>query len=101
MGKKLIIGIIITAIILVLVSWSPWIIESYAEKRVLDAFNENWEGIMNGCGFNCNGCGLLDSHRTLFDYSVKIEYACGMLPIDSPEHHNIETKFVSFMGTIN
>ncbi len=88
-------------VILVLLAWSPWITKSYAENRVVEAFEESQKDIVDGCGFNCNGCGVKESQKTLFGYFVKIEYACGLLPSDSPEYHRTTTKFVSFIGTVH
>jgi hypothetical protein len=98
--KYLAISLSIIAI-LVLLAWSPWITKEYAENSVIEAFEESQIDVADGCGFNCNGCGVNESHRTLFGYSVTIEYACGLLPSDSPEYHQTTTKFVSFIGTIH
>jgi hypothetical protein len=81
-------------------AWSPWITKDYAENTVTRAFEESQKDIVDGCGFDCNGCGVKESAKTLFGYSVKIEYACGFLPSDSPEYHHTTIKFVSFMGTL-
>lgn len=101
MRTKNITIIIVALIILILLAWSPWITKSYAENRVVEAFEESQKDIIDGCGFNCNGCGVKESHKTLFGYSVKIEYACGFLPFDSPEYHRTSTMFVSFIGTVH
>jgi hypothetical protein len=87
-------------IILILIAWSPWITRSYAENKVVEDFEEKWEGIIDGCGFDCIGCGVTDSKRTLFGYVVIAEFACGMLPEDSPEYHVTGKYFVSFLGII-
>jgi len=91
----------IALMILLLFAWSPWITKSYAETKVENVFTSEWEGVMDGCGFNCNGCGITESSRTLFGYSVEIEYACGMLPADTPEYHRQDSIFVSCLGTIH
>jgi hypothetical protein len=70
------------------------------ENKVIEEFEEKQAGIVDGCGFNCVGCGVTDSIRTLFGYVVKIEFACGLLPEDSPEYHVNGKYFVSFLGVI-
>ena len=97
MNKSLIISLIIIVIIILLV-WAPWITGSYAERKVSQKFNEKWEGVMDGCGFNCDDCGVKESHRTFFGYSVKIEYECGMKVNND---HQIKDIFVSLFGTIH
>ena len=98
--KKFLIFVIIT-VLLILIAWSPWITNSYSEKMVSDKFTAEWQGVSDGCGFNCNGCGIKESQRTVFGVNIKIEYACGMLPSDSPEYHKIDNVFVSFLGTVH
>ncbi len=80
---------------------APGITKSYAENKVVKKFEGKNENISDSCGFNCDGCGVEESDKTLFGHSIKIEYACGLLPTDSPEYHRTATKFVSFLGTIH
>ena len=101
MNTKNITIIISALVVLALIAWSPWITNNYAENKTIEAFEESQKDIVEGCGFSCNGCGVKESQKTLFGYSVKIEYACGLLPSDSPEYHRTSTKFVSFIGTIH
>ena len=101
MVNKNILILIVSSVLLILIAWSPWITNAYSEKVVSDRFTAEWQGVMDGCGFNCNGCGIKESQRTLFGVNVKIEYACGMLPSDSPEYHKTDTVFVSFFGTVH
>jgi hypothetical protein len=87
-------------IILILLVWAPWITKNYAENRVVKDFMEKQEGIDDGCGLYCVGCGVKDSKRTFFGYVVKIEYVCGMLPPEgSPQYHFNESVFVTFLGS--
>ena len=88
-------------IVLILIAWSPWITKSYAESRVVKVFEEDQKDFDDGCGFNCDGCGVKESQKRLFGYSVKIEYGCGFVSPGYPEHHQIATKFVSFIGTVH
>jgi len=99
-NKKIIIASV-CIILLILLIWTPWITKEYAEGIVSQRFASEWQGISDGCGFNCNGCGVKDSHRALFGYTVTIEYACGMLPSDSPEYHRTNTIYVSLFGTVH
>ena len=96
--------LIITSLIilLILLAWSPWITKNYAETSVLKKFNQTWYGVNDGCGFNCNECGIKDSHKTLFGYIVKIEYDCGMTIYNpyinsKPKQDNI---YVSPLGQV-
>ncbi len=94
--------VIIAALLVVLSTmWAPWMTKEDATNTVVDRFAAEWRGVMDGCGLNCNGCGAKESHKTLFGVSVTIEYACGMLPSDSPEFHRTETVLLSFLGTVH
>ncbi len=86
--------------VLALILWAPWITKAYAEASTADAFVEAWLAVADGCGFNCGGCGILDSHRTVAGIFVTYEYACGLLPYDSPEFHRTGTAYVSLLGTV-
>ena len=73
---------------------APWITKDYAEETVSGQFSSKWQGVMDGCG-------VKGSYRTFFGYAVEIEYACGLLPSDSPEYHRTEELYVTFIGTIH
>jgi hypothetical protein len=92
-------SIIIFALLAGLFAWSPWITRKSAERRAVDSFNKAWESVADGCGINCEGCGAVSSRRVLFGVLVTIEYACGMIPADSPEYHRQSSVFVSTFGT--
>ena len=85
-------------LILGLLAWSPWISHSYAKERAVAEFELAWLNVADGCGFNCHGCGAIDVKKVAFGMQVTLEYACGMLPADSPEYHRQVDVFVSFMG---
>ena len=87
-------------IIIVLIAWSPWLTQTYAENRTVDAFNKSWEYVADGCGTHCTGCGAISSQRIPFGILVTIEYGCGMIPEDTPEYHERGTAFVSIFGTV-
>ena len=97
--KNIIITIIL--IVLTLLVWSPWITRDYAEKRVLEVFKENQKDIVDGCGFDCVGCGITNSGKEFFGYFVDIEYGCGMRPADRRDLNERSRKFVSFIGTVS
>ena len=98
-GKILI--VVLCVILFTLLAWAPWITKDYAERTVSQRFISQWQGVADGCGFNCDGCGVKESHRALFGYYVKIEYACGMPPSDFPVPHQTDEVFVSFLGTVH
>ncbi len=100
MTKERIALVYLLAGILVLLIWAPWITKSYAEARTTEAFITAWQGVADGCGFSCAGCGIQDARRTVAGYVVTYEYACGLLPYDSPEFHMTGTAFVSPLGTV-
>lgn len=96
--KKFIVlaGLIVITIFVALFAWSPWVTKIYAEKRVIEVFEDKQSDIIDGCGFNCEGCGVIDSHKALFGYSVYVEYGCGM-----KRYPFYAKKFVSFIGTVH
>lgn len=87
--------------LLVVIAWAPWMTPDRAESLVVEAFVSGWQGVIDGCGFDCEGCGAQRARRMILGYSVDIEYACGLLPYDSPEFHLTETAYVSPFGTIH
>lgn len=100
MNNRKIITIVSSILVLGILIWAPWITKGYAENVVYERFTDEWQGVLDGCGFNCEGCGVKESRRTLFGYSVQIEYACGMSP-DSQEYHQTDKVYVSLFGTIH
>ena len=90
----------IAVVVVVLVIWAPWLTRQVAEDTVIDQFNSIWDGVVDGCGFDCNGCGVIGTERTLLGYKVEIEYGCGLIPKDSPQYHQIDHAFVSVFGIV-
>ena len=86
---------------LALLVWAPWLPAQGAAARVEAGFAAAWQGVADGCGFNCRGCGVTAVRRRLLGYAVEIEYACGMLPVDAHEFHRTDTIYVSPLGTVH
>lgn len=101
MLEKTIIAIVISVIVMVLAAFSPWITEDFAEDRAIASFQDSQKGIEDGCGFNCEGCGAVQSENVMFGYKVWLEYACGMAEEDRKEDHQTKEFFVSFLGTVH
>lgn len=96
--------IFLWAVILALVvtlAWSPWLAGPRVEAIAENAFTRSWQGVVDGCGLDCAGCGVTSSRRALFGAVVEIEYACGLIPADLPEYHQQTTGFVSCFGTVH
>lgn len=96
--KKIV--VFVAAILLLLLLPSP-ISQGYAEFWAITSFEISQRGVVDGCGFNCIGCGVKESHKTLLGYMVTLEYACGLIPYDTPEFHRTRTVLVSFVGTVH
>lgn len=92
---------VLLLLLLALVMWSPWITKAYAEKQAAQAFTTSWQGVMDGCGLSCKDCGVKSSEKVWFGYRVQLEYACGMLPEDTPAYHRRAFGLVSFVGTVH
>ena len=101
MPSKFSSSILVALLLVMLFAWSPWLTQASAEVRAVRAFNNAWEFVVDGCGTNCNGCGVVSSQRLPFGVLVTIEYACGLIPADLPEYHEQTTAFVSPMGTVH
>lgn len=91
---------IIFVIVFGLFAWSPWIDEPYAKERAVAEFERAWLNVADGCGFYCHGCGAIDVGLYPFGKRVTLEYACGMLPSDTPENHQQADVYVSFIGKV-
>lgn len=92
-------SILFCLLLIGLLSWSPWLTDSFAEIRAVDSFNRAWQSVADGCGTNCNGCGAILTRRVPFGALVAIEYACGLIPEDSPQYHERAEIFISAFGS--
>ncbi len=92
--------LVVSALLLVLL-WAPWLTRECAERRLVDEFTAAWQGVIDGCGFNCQGCGVKELQRVLTGYAATIEYACGLLPSERPDFHETRRVHVSVFGTIH
>jgi hypothetical protein len=99
--KKIIFSVMGLVVIVSGLLFSPWVTESFAKQRAINAFEVQWKNVQDGCGFNCKDCGFKTSQKALLGRKVIIEYACGLLPSDSPEYHKKKELFVSFLGTVH
>jgi heat shock protein HslJ len=101
MRKKWFLFLVIILLIPVLMIWAPWITAENAAKIAVNQFEKQWQDVANGCGFNCEGCGVKNVSKQFFGYAVGLEYACGMLPADEPEYHQYELFLVSPFATVH
>jgi hypothetical protein len=92
--------ILAAVLILALCLWAPWLSPDFASRRAVQSFNAQWQGVVDGCGFHCTGCGPAQTAWVPFGRTVQLVYACGMLPADSPEYHQTKSVFVSFFGAV-
>jgi len=100
MKKYILISLIVAIIAFGIFAWSPWINEHFAKERAVAQFERAWLNVADGCGFNCHGCGAVDWKRIPFGAQVTLEYACGMLPEDTPEYHQQINVYVSSFGKV-
>ena len=98
MRRKTLTVTITTLVIISLFLWSPWITKTYAKERAVAEFERAWLNVADGCGFSCHGCGAIAAKKVAFGTQVTLDYACGMLPADSPEYHQKTDIFISFLG---
>jgi hypothetical protein len=98
--KKIILSVVLVFIVSGII-FAPWVTVSFAEHRAINTFKGQWKNVSDGCGFNCKDCGVKTTEKVLFGRKVVIEYACGLLPSDSPEYHQKKELFVSFLGTVH
>jgi hypothetical protein len=83
------------------VLWAPWLTPQYAERRALDDFALAWQGVVDGCAFDCAGCGVRSLQRLPTGYAVCLEYACGLQPHDSATSHLTAVLHVSVLGSVH
>ena len=100
MKRRFLILALVALVVFGLLAWSPWMTRERAETAATRQFAQNWQGVMDGCGLNCTGCGVTATRRVWFGYAVTLEYACGMLPADLPEYHQRARVWVTGVGLI-
>jgi hypothetical protein len=100
MRRRLSLIAIIALVIFALLLWAPWINGSYAKERAVAEFERAWLNVADGCGFACHGCGASAWKKVPFGAQVTLEYACGMIPANSPEYHQQANVFVSYLGKV-
>jgi len=77
----------------VLLAWSPWLTKEFAGNTVRNVFESGQSGIIDGCGFSCDGCGVESYQRVPFGYLVNIKFKCGM-----KNYFRGEKRFVTSFG---
>ena len=95
----LIILVILLGVIVLI--WSPWLTVETAGEIAAQEFTAAWQQVTDGCGFNCQGCGVVAVRRLLFGFSVQVEYACGLLPADEPQYHQAARLYVSPLKSVH
>ncbi len=98
--NKIILIIFSLVILLIISAWTPWLSGGYAEEKAMEKFSSGWEGIADGCGFSCEGCGVESSHKSLFGYYVAINFGCGFVEKGESGRFTDEL-FVSLLGTVH
>jgi len=94
-------AVVLIGLAILLAALSPWVTDGFARSRAVAAFEKRWEHTQDGCGLNCKGCGAQNSEKVPFGRKVELEFACGLLPSDSPHDHQKQNVFVSFLGTVH
>ena len=101
LAKRILLYLLIGVVLVGGAAWAPWITRDFAAQRAGEAFTGAWQGVMDGCGLQCKGCGVKEPVKVWFGYWVPLVYACGLLPADTPEYHLTRSVFVSFLGTVH
>lgn len=105
MGRRLthrprwVLALVVCLSSVLMLVWSPWLTSDRAVNIVKIAFETKWRGVADGCGFS--GLGIRSVQRTLLGYTVTIEYACGMLPSNSPQFNQQADVYVSPLATVH
>ena len=97
MKQKYLVPIIICLILVLLILiWAPWINQEGAREKAIDDFNNQYEGVIDGCGLDCEGCGVNSVNRQIFGYKVSLSYKCGL-----KDYTQEGSRFVSVFGTVS
>ena len=92
--------ILVSAVAFTSITLSPWVTETFAKNRMTAMFEKQARHVSDGCGINCDHCGVSHSEKVLYGRQVEIKYSCGLVP-DSPEYVRSQSFFVSFFGTVH
>jgi len=99
--NRLLAMVLLLLLLIVALAWSPWLTRAYAEKRAVAGFTDRRQGVTDGCGFNCAGCGARETQCVPFGYRVRLEYACGISSMGVPDDHHSVWVLVSVLGTVH
>lgn len=75
MTKIVIVGVAILALGGLFI-WSPWITAESAGEKALAAYTKTMEDVVDGCGFDCDDCGVTNVEKSLTGYSVALTVGC-------------------------
>ncbi len=79
----------------ILLAWSPWITEDYAERAVDASLHEKWDNTCDGPSWN-----ITSASRSFFGASVYVTFTVGFPAYLEPHTENT-TYFISCFGTIS
>lgn len=82
---------------LIILAWSPWLTKESVESVVIHTFESTQSGVIDGCGFSCDECGIQNSKKVPFGYIVDIRYACGMKDYSQGERRFVTPLRNSFV----
>lgn len=88
--------LIVALILVAILAWFPWQSEESAENMARGLFESEQAGIIDGCGFSCEGCGVDSSQKIPFGYLIGLKYKCGMCGPDC--RFRGESRFVTPFG---
>ena len=72
LAKRILLYLLIGVVLVGGAAWAPWITRDFAAQRAGDAFTGAWQGVMDGCGLQCKGCGVKEPVKVWFGYWVPI-----------------------------
>jgi hypothetical protein len=97
MIRKFLITLALSLMLSALAAWSPWVTPWFAEQTGIVQFNLKWMNVIDGCGFNCEGCGATGYRKAAFGAHVTLQYGCGLIYPGEPLKSS--DIFISFLGT--
>ena len=63
-----------------LLLWAPWLNSASAKERAEQYFLSAWQGVADGCGLSCKGCGGVGTQRVMGGWMVTIELCLRLDP---------------------